>query len=99
MEIILRHLESLDGRGRGNPTTSDRLDHRQRFKSVRGIAQALMGLMKPLALLRRELLWLTSGLHVSPSELPVPLGLNRNPPGVETEREIVHDISPERSLW
>ena len=74
MEIILCHLESLDGRGRGNPTTSDRLDHRQRFKSVRGIAHALMGLMKPLALLRRELLWLTSGLHVSPSELPIPCG-------------------------
>jgi hypothetical protein len=77
MEIILRHLESLDRRGCGNPTASDRLDHRQRFKSVRGIAQALMGLMKPLALLRRELLWLTSGLHVSPSELPIPCGSER----------------------
>ncbi len=72
MKIILRHVESLDGRGRGNPATSDRLYHRQRLKSVRGIAQALMGLMKPLALLRRELRWLTSGLHGAPSELPVP---------------------------
>jgi hypothetical protein len=34
MKIILRHLESLDRRGCGNPTASDRLDHRQRFKSV-----------------------------------------------------------------
>ncbi len=72
MKIILCHVESLDGRGRGSPAAPDRLDHRQRFKSVRGIAQALMGLMKPLALLRRELRWLTSGLHGSPSELPVP---------------------------
>jgi hypothetical protein len=92
MEIILRHLESLDRSRRGNPTTSDRLNHRQRFKSVRGIAQALMGLMKPLALLRRELLWLASGLHVSPSELPVPVDLNRSPPDVETEQEVVADL-------
>lgn len=73
MEIILRHLESLDRRGGGNPTASDRLDHRQRFQSVRGIAHALMGLMKPLALLRRELLRLTSGLHVSPLRAADPL--------------------------
>jgi hypothetical protein len=37
---------------------------------MRGIAQALMGLVKPLALLLRELLWPTSGFHVSPSAGP-----------------------------
>jgi hypothetical protein len=28
MEVILGRLEGLDGSGRGNPATSDRLDHR-----------------------------------------------------------------------
>ncbi len=70
MEIILCRIEGLR-RGRvRNPSTSDRLDHGQCFEGVRGIAQSLMGLVKPLALLLRELLWLTSGFHVSPSAGP-----------------------------
>jgi hypothetical protein len=74
MEVILRRLKCLGRHRRGNPTTSDRLNHRERFQSVRGIPQALMNSMKPLALLLRELLWLTFRLHVSPSQLPVPGG-------------------------
>jgi hypothetical protein len=72
MEIILRCLQGLGRHRRGNPTTSDGLDHRERFQSVRGIAQALMSPVKPLALLLREIRWLTSCRHVSPSELLVP---------------------------
>ena len=71
MELVLRRLKSLDrGRG-GNPTASNRLDYGQCFQSVRGVAQALMGTMKPLALLLGELFWLATYLHVAPSELPI----------------------------
>ncbi len=69
MEVILRRLECLDRRGRGNPPAADRLDHRQRLKSMRGIAQSLMSLMQQLALFCRELRWLTSRRHVPPPEL------------------------------
>ena len=66
-KIILCRIERLRRRRSRNPSTSDRLHHGQCFKGVRSIAQALMGLVKPLALLIRELLWPTSGFHVSPS--------------------------------
>jgi hypothetical protein len=65
MEVILRRLKRLDRRGRGNPTASDRLDDRQRFQRVRGVAQVLMSSMKLLPLLLRELLWLTANVHVA----------------------------------
>lgn len=74
MEVILRRLESLRRRGRGNPPAADRLDHCQRFQRVRGIAQVLVGSMKLLALLLREFRWLAAYLHVAPSELPIAVG-------------------------
>jgi hypothetical protein len=74
IKIILRRLESLCRRGRGNPPAADRLDHRERFQRVRGIAQVLVGAMELLALLLRELRWLAAYLHVAPSELPIAVG-------------------------
>lgn len=68
MEIILCRLDSFGGGGRGYPAAADRLDHRQRFQRVRGVAQSLMGAMKLLALLLGELRWLTTQLHVVPPE-------------------------------
>lgn len=72
IEVVLRCLKSLGWCRCGHPTTSNRLDHGQRFQGVGGIAQTLMGAVKPLALLLRELLWLAAYLHVAPSELGVP---------------------------
>ncbi|MFL6148606.1 MAG: hypothetical protein ACJ72I_14140 [Pseudonocardiaceae bacterium] len=74
MEVILRGLESLRRRGRGNPPAADRLDHRERFQCVRGIAQVLVGAMELFALLLREFRWLAAYLHVAPSELPIAVG-------------------------
>ena len=71
----LRRLKGLSRHRRGDPTTSDRLDHRERFQSVRGIAQALMNSMKPLpALLLREFLLAYVLPPRSASQLPVPGG-------------------------
>lgn len=74
MKVALGRLECLGRRGRGDPTAADRFDHRERFQRVRGIAEMLMGSVQLLALLLRELLWLTTYLHVAPSEQRVALG-------------------------
>lgn len=74
IEVILRRLDRLGGRGGGNPSAADRLNHRERLQRVRGIPQALVGSMKLLALFFREFCWLAAYLHVAPSELPVAVG-------------------------
>ena len=63
VEVGLCRFECFERRGSGNPTTSYRLDHRQRLERLRSVAQALMGAMKPLAFLLGEFLWLASRLH------------------------------------
>jgi hypothetical protein len=63
VEVDLCRFECFERRGCGNPPTPYRLDHRQRLKRLRSVAQTLMGAMKPLAFLLGELLWLASRLH------------------------------------
>lgn len=87
MEIILRRLEGFGGGGVGDPAAADRLDYRQRFQRVRGVAQPLMGAMKLLALLLGELRWLTTQFHVVPPES----GVTHASPTVAQQSSIAGD--------
>ena len=79
MELDLSRLESYGRRGCSRPPGPRRLDHGQRLKRVRGVAQVLVGSMEALAFLLGELLWLASRFHASPSERPNVLVLNLSP--------------------
>src|SRR4051794_36937741 len=73
-QVALCRLKSLDRCRSGDPATADRFDHRQGFQRMRRIAEVLMSSVKLLTLLLRELLRLTTYLHVAPSEQRVPVG-------------------------